>query len=358
MLWLLLPLAVGILLIWRRPLCPAVFDDSQPDLTIIVPARNEEANIKCLLASVNDQSIAPKRVIVVDDESTDATADVARQLGAEVLSSKHLPPGWRGKTWACHQGAQVANTATLLFLDADISLQPDAIARIWAAYRASGAQAISMGPYHVVRKPYEQLSSLFNLMTFIGIGAFSIFSSPDRPRGMFGPCMLIDKQAYDAIGGHEPVKGDILEHMTMAGILAERGYAMQCLNGHGVVHIRMYPDGLASLIEGWTKAFAAGADKTPASIMFCAVLWIAGAIASFIVAVAAFFTALSPLAWAMYLAYAAAFFWMVRRVGSFSPLTALFYPVALIFYLAVFTRSALYSRTRRAVTWKGRSIQD
>ncbi len=358
MLWLLLPLAIGILLIWRRPLCPVAAEQSQPDLTIIVPARNEESNIERLLASINDQNTSPRRVIVVDDESDDATADIALRMGAEVLSSKPLPPGWRGKTWACHQGAQAAETEALLFLDADIVLQPDAVARIWEAYRDSDAQALSLGPYHEVRKPYEELSSLFNLMTFIGIGAFSIFSSPSRPRGMFGPCMLIDKQVYDSIGGHELVKGEILEHMTMAGILAERGHSLLCLNGHGVVHIRMYPDGLGSLIEGWTKAFAAGADKTPAWIMFCAVLWIAGAIASFIIAAASLFTAFSPVAWVLYAAYAAGFFWMVRRVGSFSPLTALLYPVALVFYLTVFTRSAFYSRTRRAVTWKGRSIQD
>ncbi len=358
MLWLLVPLAVGILLIWRKPLCPSADTAIQPDLAIIVPARNEESNIERLLASIESQQAAPRRVIVVDDESEDSTAEVARRMGAEVLSSKSLPAGWRGKTWACHQGARAADTEALLFLDADVILKPGAIARIWAAYRDSGVQAMSLGPYHDVQKPYEELSVLFNLMTFIGIGAFSLFSSPRRPRGMFGPCMFIDKQVYDGIGGHEPVKGEILEHMTMAGILAERGHALLCLNGHGVVHIRMYPGGLSDLIEGWTKAFAAGADKTPAWIMFCAVLWISGAIASFSIAVAACFAAFPATAWGLYAAYALCFFWMVRRVGSFSPLTAIFYPIALLFYLVIFTRSSFYSRTHRAVTWKGRSIQD
>jgi 4,4'-diaponeurosporenoate glycosyltransferase len=81
---------------------------SGEQLSIIIPARNEEHNIPTLLRSIAAQSVRPREIIVVDDGSTDRTAALARQLGATVMASQPLPDGWRGKTWACHQGAQVA----------------------------------------------------------------------------------------------------------------------------------------------------------------------------------------------------------------------------------------------------------
>ena len=89
------------------------------NLSIIIPARNEEQNLPVLLCSINAQTVKPPEVIVVDDGSTDRTAEVAREFGAAVIASKPLPDGWRGKTWACQQGAQAATGDLLLFLDAD-----------------------------------------------------------------------------------------------------------------------------------------------------------------------------------------------------------------------------------------------
>ena len=91
-------------------------------LSIIIPARNEETNLPKLLRSLTAQSPQPREIIVVDDASTDRTAEVAQQFGARVIRSLPLPNGWRGKTWACHQGAQVATGEMLLFLDADHAL--------------------------------------------------------------------------------------------------------------------------------------------------------------------------------------------------------------------------------------------
>src|SRR5688572_13372129 len=87
-------------------------DSNQPasgeQLSIIIPARNEEQNLPTLLRSLAAQSIRPREIIVVDDASTDHTSEIARQHNARVINSQPLPDGWRGKTWACHQGAQTA----------------------------------------------------------------------------------------------------------------------------------------------------------------------------------------------------------------------------------------------------------
>ena len=172
-------------------------------LTIIIPARNEEHNLPVLLRSLNAQETRPAEVIVVDDGSTDRTATIARELGARVIASQQpLPEGWRGKTWACHQGAQAARGERLLFLDADTWFEPGGLDKILAAH-VSGA--FSVGPYHVVHRPYEQLSLFFNINMTAGT----------VPGGLFGQMLLVDRDSYRTVGGHETVKGRILENFWL-----------------------------------------------------------------------------------------------------------------------------------------------
>jgi len=341
----------------RARLPPSRRSDEKVPVSVIIPARNEERNIGRLLDAINRQTSSPREVIVVDDGSTDRTAEIARAAGASVISPPEPPAGWRGKTWACRTGADAAVGDILLFLDADTTLKEDGLARLLATREACAARAFSAGPYHDVRRPYEQLSAVFNLLMFIGVGAFSLFDSPRRPRGLFGPCLLIDRQAYEEIGGHACVKGDILEHMALAGKLRERGIPMACVGGRGAVHMRMYPDGLRDLVEGWTKAFADGASRTPPLLLILTVAWMTGGMLAFI------FLGLMPLlagvCWPLpvYAIYAAQFHFLLRQVGRFSPLAALLYPLLLLFFFVVFARSAVRRKRGGHVTWKGRRIR-
>ncbi|MEM6671413.1 MAG: glycosyltransferase family 2 protein [Planctomycetota bacterium] len=359
MIWVVLGLwALGFALLWRVPRCPgAPFEGTPARVSLVVPARNEEANLRRLLASTDAQTLPFHEVIVVDDASTDRTADVAREGGAAVHSAPPLPEGWRGKAWACQHGARVSTGDALLFLDADTTLRSNAHERIQSAYAAGERGAVSLGPYHDVERPYEELSAIFNLMTFMGLGAFSAFGSPDDPRGLFGPFLLIDRDAYEGVGGHEAVRGEILEHMTLCGLLRERGVRMWCGGGRGVVHTRMYPDGLASLIEGWTKAFAAGASKTETGTLVMTVLWMTGGMLAFLLtALSPWISFLSPWFPLTYVAYAVSVYAMLRRIGRFSVWSSALYPLLMVAFFVIFFRSALLRRTGGQVTWKDRSI--
>ena len=306
------------------------------NLSIIIPARNEEHNLPVLLRSINAQAGRPLEVIVVDDASTDRTAVIARQLGATVIASQPLPDGWRGKTWACHQGAQAARGDWLLFLDADTWLESNGLGKILAAYTGG---ALSVGPYHAVRQLYEQLSAFFNLVMVAGT----------VPGGLFGQMLLVDRESYRRAGGHEAVRGQILENFWLAGRFRAAGVAVRSVTGKGAIAFRMYPNGLRELVEGWTKGFASGASRTPLAILLLIVAWMTGMM------LGAWWVPVTPWVAVVYALYAGQVAMLLRQVGAFRWYTALLYPVPLVFYFAVFTRSAL--RSGKQVTWKGRTIR-
>lgn len=323
-----------------KTLDPAIADA----LSVIIPARNEERNLPMLLRSLVSQSVRPREIIVVDDGSTDRTAEVAREFGATVVSSEPLPDGWRGKTWACWQGARVASGDLLLFVDADTWFEPDGLLHI---LNSRADSVLSVGPYHAVRRPYEQLSAFFNLLMTAGTGAFGLSSG--EPNGLFGQMLLVRRDDYWLVGGHEAVKGRILENFYLAERFREHGVNMRCVVGKGAAAFRMYPDGLSQLIEGWTKSFASGAAQTSRVLLLLIVTWMVGMVLCLY---------LLTQGWtglAAYFLYAAQLHLLLRRIGRFRWYTAVFYPVALVFYFVVFTLSMLRSRTQ--VTWKGRIIR-
>jgi 4,4'-diaponeurosporenoate glycosyltransferase len=352
-LWIL-----GFVILCRIPRCrsgaPA---RERPLLSVIVPARNEEESLPRLLDSLRRQEPPPDEILVVDDGSADGTAAVARAAGARVVPSAPLPGGWRGKTWACHQGAAAARGEVLLFVDADTWFEPGGLARAYGTWLRQGG-VLSVGAYHSVVRAYEELSAYFNLMMNIGIGAFTALGTAVRPAGLFGPFLMLDRKTYAQGGGHAAVRSRILENYFMAGIFRRLGVPLHCRGGRGVFHMRMYPHGFRDMVDGWSKAFAAGAASTPKAILLLASGWLAGNVLAAIgIARAACGAEPMPaLGIGVYLLYAGQLGWMLRQIGSFRPWTSLLYPVPLIFYLVVFTRSAIRAGLGRQVAWKGRAI--
>jgi 4,4'-diaponeurosporenoate glycosyltransferase len=351
-LWLL-----GFAVLFRIPVCRANTTAIKGmSLSIIVPARNEESNLPILLASLAGQEPAPLEIIVVDDESDDSTADAARAGGAKVVDSKPQPPGWRGKTWACWQGAQASRGDVLMFVDADTFFEPCGLKRAIDTFAETGG-ALSIGPYHRVLRPYEELSAFFNLIMTASTGAFTIFGRRLAPRGVFGQFLMVDREAYFAQGGHESVKARTVETFCFGARLRGAGVPLRCYGGRGSFGMRMYPEGLRSLVEGWTKSFASGAAAAPPALVLMVVAWIAGALFPVSFMLVAVFRADNEalLAWAgIYVLFALQVFSLLVRIGSFRAWTALAYPVPLVFFIAVFTRASLLMALGRRVLWKGR----
>jgi 4,4'-diaponeurosporenoate glycosyltransferase len=309
------------------------------DVSIIIPARNEAHNLPNLLGSIAAQAARPHEVLVVDDGSTDATAAIAGSLGARVISSQPLPDGWRGKTWACHQGACAAVGRLLLFMDADTAFAPGGLEQLLARYPGG---AFSVSPYHAVREAYEDLSLFFNVCMTAGT----------VPDALAGQVLLVGQDAYERIGGHASVRGHVLENLRMATEFRDAEVPVRSTAGRGMVSFRMYPDGLQGLIEGWTKGFASGAGRTAPGILALVVAWMTGLM------LPPLFGLLTGdwLLWSVaFLACAAQVAWLARKLGSFGWAATLFYPVPLVFFFFVFARSAM--KSGKTVTWKGRRIR-
>ena len=327
-------------------------------VSVCLPARNEEQSIAILLESLAAQPERPAQIVVVDDQSDDRTSTIARGFpGVTVVDGEPVPEGWMGKAWACQQGARLASGSTLVFLDADVRLGPGGLAAIVTEHGARGG-LVSVQPFHTMRRAYERLSALFNVIGFMGVGA----ASPGRDassRGAFGPCLVTSRADYLDVGGHGSVRGEIVEDIALAGEYARAGRPVHTFGGGDAVSFRMYPGGLGQLLEGWSKNFATGAGSVGFGRLFLIGFWLTTVLISVQYVIeqclgrADVPVAVAVLVYAM---FAMQLGIMLRQLGNFGVLTAVLYPGPVGVFVAVFVHSAYLTLVRRQVVWRGRRI--
>jgi 4,4'-diaponeurosporenoate glycosyltransferase len=338
----------GWLLLWRPRALPAGSGEpaSRPTVAAVVPARDEEGRLPALLASVGPQLRPGDRLVVVDDESRDATATVAAAGGAEVVPVAPRPDGWTGKAWGCATGATFAASVgadVVVFLDADVRLErPDVLDRLVAAVDASPDALVSIQPWHRTGPPVEQLSLFFNVTALMGSVAFTVLGRRVRPSLAFGPVLACRRAAYEACGGHAhpTVRGAVAEDIALARCFP----VVQLFTGRPDVSFRMYPGGLRPLLQGWTKNIASGAASVRWWFALMIVGWLWSLNGGWITS-----------AW-FYVASAVQVLVLGRRAGRFGPVAALAYPLLVLFFLLVFLRSVALTILRRPVPWKGRLV--
>jgi 4,4'-diaponeurosporenoate glycosyltransferase len=305
------------------------------------------------------QSTPAYEILVVDDESVDDTARIARELGATVILGKVLPEGWSGKPWACWQGAQQSRGDVLLFLDADTWLEPTALESVVGALRSNGG-LVTVQPYHVTQKAYEQLSAIFNIVVVGGMNAFTPVSRWWKPHGGFGPCAVVKRDDYFATGGHSAVNGEVLENLEMAKVFRRTGLPVACYGGRGAISFRMYPGGIGQLVEGWSKGFASGAAGIALLPLILTVAWVWGCFSTFSSIIRALVpgSGLPLMPWlVLYVLNAAEIYWMLWRIGKFRWWASALYPVPLTFFAAIMAWSLVLTRLVRRVTWRGRRVR-
>ena len=326
--------------------------------SIIIPARNEERSLPVLLGSLSEQTVKPHEVIVVNDQSTDATEDIAKKYGARVVNIMELPEGWLGKPWACFTGANSSSGNILVFLDSDTFFEKNGLEKLLLSYlKYKGV--ISVQPFHKIKKLYENFASYFNLVLMGSMNTFTPLQRGLKPIGAFGPCLLCEREAYFKIEGHSSAKEKILEDLTIGKRFINAGVPVYCFGGRGSINFRMYPDGIRSLVDGFAKGFTIGARATSVLNLILVILWIAGAfypLTMIIEGLVGFNLITLSVGLAFYLAYALQVFWMLRRIGNFSPIVPVFFPVFMIFFIVIFFWSIILTVFKLNVRWKDREV--
>ncbi len=177
-----------------------------------------------------------------------------------VIDAPDLPPGWFGKQWACQTGAAHASGTLLLFTDADTRHAPELVGRMVRMRERRGAELLSVAGHQEMGTIWERAvqPSVFTLI-LTRYGGADAMERATNPRDVVanGQCFMLSRQVYDAIGGHEPVRGFVAEDVMMAQTINRRGDRVSLALGINQLSTRMY-DGLGSLLKGWGKNMYAG----------------------------------------------------------------------------------------------------
>jgi hypothetical protein len=238
--------------------------------TVVVPAYNEADNIADCVHALLDSEPPCERwtLVVVDDDSSDATADLARAAAAGdsrfvLLPAGPRPPGerWVGKNWACHRACQGLDSDWVAFIDADVRVEPGALRAALADAIAHGSDLLTLAPRLRCGCLAEWLVQPI-ISSLLGLG-FPIqrANDPADPLAFAaGPFLLFRSQAYRAIGGHAAVAGEVVEDLALARAIKGQGLRLRYLLGLDWLTLRMYRD-FAGLWEGWTKNWLLGLDR-------------------------------------------------------------------------------------------------
>lgn len=324
------------------------------DLRVCIPARNEAGRIGACVAAVL-RSDAAREVIVVDDGSDDGTAEEARRAGAGdprlvVRTARPRPPGWAGKPWACQEAASDATTGWLLFLDADVVVDPHAPAA--AVERAERDRVVLLSLFGS-----WALESFWERVAIPAIGWF-IRGAVDldavneaRPHPLLpafanGQFLLVRGDTWRAMGGHGAVRGEVLDDVRLAEAVRARGEGMRLLWAPWAFRVRLY-EGLSQIVSGYRKNLYEGMRRRPAlALLGAAVVLVTTALPPIVV----FVGPPAVSAWALALTVAMiAFRWRLERRDGRSGVVAPLHPLAGLALAGV-----LLASMKPVATWKGR----
>jgi chlorobactene glucosyltransferase len=350
---------------------PAPPPSNPPLLSVCIPARNEERNLRACLEAALAQDYPHFEIIVVDDRSIDSTPDILAEIASRdsrlrPISGSDLPPGWAGKPHALHQASAAARGEWLCFVDADTILAPACLSSCYAKALETSADMFTIMTFQVTGTFWERVVMPL-VMTALSVG-FSPRKVNDLRRKdaiANGQFILIKRATYEAIGGHASVKDRIVEDKALSEQVKWNGYRLIVADGMKVARTRMYTS-LPEMWEGWTKNIYLGLRDQPA------LLWL-GVFGALLALVAALVLPLWPLlgalwslngggwmAWTVtlealtlwaYLIYARARTASQMAIPSWYAWTT---PLGAAVFAAMMFASAWKVISGKGVTWKGR----
>ena len=344
--------------------------ENPPFVTVIVPARNEARNIAQCVTSILSTRYPRLELVVVDDSSTDGTAEVARKAVAgdprvRIVKNSSLPAGWFGKQWACATGAKVARGEILQYTDADTVHASDLVTRSINAMRRTAADLFSVAGRQELGGFWEKVvqPQMFTVLSMRYGGTESVNQSARVSNKIAnGQCIFVKRTSYEAIGGHGSVRSSVAEDLLLAQRFFGARKSVVLMLGVEQLSTRMYAS-LSEIITGWRKnVFAGGLDAVPFGKVGLSIFPLAllmPPLLEILPPLALTLTVLgvgsagAVMLWALISSAATLLWWIVVYTTiDENPLYALVYPLGALVLLYIFFTAVI--RGRR-VSWKGRT---
>jgi glycosyltransferase involved in cell wall biosynthesis len=357
-LWRLADAALGV---------PKIADISRPEwnrrpaasprVSLIVPARNEEADIAATLTRLLALDYDSYEVIAVDDRSTDRTGAIMEQIAAsapeklKVVRIVDLPAGWVGKTHAMWSAGNQANGDWLLFTDADVQFKPDVLRRALAYAESERADHVVLFPRMIMKRPGEKMMIAFFQTLFVfGHRPWKVADPKSKDHMGVGAFNLIRRKVYDAVGTYGALRFDVLDDMKLGKVVKNGGFAQRNVFGADLISIR-WARGAMGVVDNLTKNFfAIMSFQWPRALASCFALA---------------FLNLMPFAgvllahgWAR-LGCAVALFSMfsiyagMSRQSDIPPYYFLLHPISSALFVYTMLRSTFLALWKGGVVWRG-----
>ncbi|OQA21322.1 MAG: 4,4'-diaponeurosporenoate glycosyltransferase [Actinobacteria bacterium ADurb.Bin346] len=341
----------------------AELKESPPLISILIPARNEESNIKKLLLSLIKQDYKNIEILVLDDSSIDSTAAVVKQMELKdtrikLIKGKKIEDGWMGKSWACHQLSSYAKGDYLIFTDADTLHFPDTVSKALAAMVQNKLDGISVYPKQLMVTFTERM-----LVSFIGMGLFTMMplALVKKTKGKFfstgiGQFFMFKRQAYFKFGGHESVKAEILEDVHLSKKIKAAGFKYMVFDGSSNIFCRMYKN-FKDTITGFSKFIFAAFDYNGLMEAIAVAFYSALFLSPFILLPIAVLFEWSKTFLLLIMLHIL-FVFVIKTVLSLRfkerLLDIFLTPISVCFIIAVAINSYIQVRFKKGVYWKGR----
>ncbi len=325
-------------------------------VSVLLPVRDEAERVgQCLSCLLAQRDVPQLEILVLDDGSTDGTADVVKATSAgdprvTLLHGVEPPPGWLGKPHACHQLARAATGSVLVFVDADVLLEPHAVAATVQQLRDLGLDLVSPYPGQVAVTVAERLVQPLLQWSWLTTLPLPLAERSTRPSlaAANGQLLAVDAAAYERAGGHAAVRDQVLDDLALLRAVKRAGGRGTVADGTALATCRMYTC-WAELRDGYSKSLGAGFGSPPGAVA------VVGALGAIYVLPAAAALAGSPAGLAGYAAGVLGRVLTARRTGGRVVPDALAHPLS-VAVLGYLTLRSLVVRHKGTATWKGRPV--
>ena len=342
-------------------------------VSIIVPMRNEERNVERCISSLMSQDYSKCEIIAVDDMSTDGTLRILEALSAkyqnlEVVIGSPTPQGWVGKNHALWQGVQRAVGDWLLFVDADTYSESYTLRSALSYAEEYKADMLSIFPFQELGSFWERIIQPIIFVSIASAFPHRRINSPEyKEAAANGQFILIRRDVYMAVGGHEAIKDKIVEDFALAKLVKGNGYRLRVARGRHLIRTRMYRN-LKEIWEGWTKNIFLGIDKNWGRLILGIIMLSLRGLLPFLLLIQSLLAISRGASGPIHVVICLESLWLVflnvylyregTKAYAIPAYYAFLFPISATAFIGIMISSTYKIVSGKGVVWKGRRYED